>query len=210
MVATAPPGKTPFPTERPCGGAWSLSSTGQKYRMTLLPKKNLKLYFMTVYKDKCYPGWVHFHLLIILHFFFLLMAKEIESRALSSSPERVMGSGPLPDGEAARMLAPEPSCVPLLLPLAGRRGFAFTDACPPLPCSSTQHPNASKSGIRSSDENEMIEAGLSGDFPGGPLVMNLPWHAEAAGSVPGWGTKIPHAVGQQSPNTISAEPICHN
>ena len=129
---------------------------------------------------------------------------------LSSSPERVMGSGPLPDGEAARMLAPEPSCVPLLLPLAGWRGFAFTDACPPLPCSSTQHPNASKSGIRSRDENEMIEAGLSGDFPGGPLVMNLPWHAEAAGSVPGWGTKIPHAVGQQSPNTISAEPICHN
>ena len=90
---------------------------------------------MTVYKDKHNPGWVHFHLLIILHFFFfsLLMAKEMKIRALSSSPKRVMGSGPLPDGEAARMLAPEPSCVSLLLPLAGRRGFAFIDAHPPPP-----------------------------------------------------------------------------
>lgn len=59
------------------------------------------------------------------------MAKEMKIRALSSSPKRVMGSGPLPDGEAARMLAPEPSCVSLLLPLAGRRGFAFIDAHPP-------------------------------------------------------------------------------
>lgn len=61
------------------------------------------------------------------------MAKEVKIRALSSSPKRVMGSRPLPDGEAARMLAPERSCVSLLLPLAGWRGFAFIDAHPPPP-----------------------------------------------------------------------------
>ena len=94
------------------------------------------------------------------------MAKEVKIRALSSSPKRVMGSGPLPDGEAARMLAPERSCVSLLLPLAGWRGFAFIDAHPPPPCSPTQQPEASKSGMRSRDENEPVERGLSGDFPG--------------------------------------------
>ena len=34
------------------------------------------------------------------------------------------------------------------------------------------------------------------DFTGGPVVKNLPSNAGDEGSVPGWGTKIPHAVGQ--------------
>ena len=37
------------------------------------------------------------------------------------------------------------------------------------------------------------------DFSGGPVVKNMPSNAEDAGSTPGLGTKIPHAMGQQSP-----------
>ena len=34
------------------------------------------------------------------------------------------------------------------------------------------------------------------DFPGGPVAKNLPSNAGDAGSIPGRGTKIPHAVEQ--------------
>ena len=37
------------------------------------------------------------------------------------------------------------------------------------------------------------------DFPGGPVVKNLPTYAGDSGSIPGWRTKIPHAAGQLSP-----------
>ena len=37
-----------------------------------------------------------------------------------------------------------------------------------------------------------------GDFPGGPVVKNPPSNEGGAGSIPGWGTKIPHAAGQLS------------
>ena len=36
------------------------------------------------------------------------------------------------------------------------------------------------------------------DFPGGPVVKNLPSNTGDVGSIPGWGTKIPHATGQPS------------
>ena len=36
------------------------------------------------------------------------------------------------------------------------------------------------------------------DFSGGPVVENSPSNAGDAGSIPGWGTKIPHAAGQLS------------
>ena len=39
------------------------------------------------------------------------------------------------------------------------------------------------------------------DFPGGPVVKNLPSNAGNMGSILGRGTKIPHAVGQLSPST---------
>ena len=64
--------------------------------------------------------------------------------------------------------------------------------------------------MRSRDENEQMERGLSGDFPGGLVVMNLPRNAGATGSVPGWGTEIPHAVGQQTPSITTTEPTCRN
>ena len=45
----------------------------------------------------------------------------------------------------------------------------------------------------------------SGDFPGGPVVKNLPYNAGDTGSIPGQGTKIPHAPGQLSPHTTTTE-----
>ena len=40
-------------------------------------------------------------------------------------------------------------------------------------------------------------------FPGGPAVKNLPSNAVYVGSVPGWGTKVPHAVEQVSPRVAT-------
>ena len=37
---------------------------------------------------------------------------------------------------------------------------------------------------------------LSRDFPGGPVVENLPSNAGNVGLIPDGGTRIPHAVGQ--------------
>ena len=49
-----------------------------------------------------------------------------------------------------------------------------------------------------------------GDFPGDPVGKNLPSNAGHAGSIPGQGTKIPHAAGQRSPRATAREPTCHN
>ena len=43
------------------------------------------------------------------------------------------------------------------------------------------------------------------DFPGDLVVKNPPCNAEDAGSIPGWGTKIPHAEGQLSPGVTTRE-----
>ena len=45
------------------------------------------------------------------------------------------------------------------------------------------------------------------DFPGGPVVKNPPSKAGDTGSIPGQGTKIPHAAEQLSPRAL--EPACH-
>ena len=42
------------------------------------------------------------------------------------------------------------------------------------------------------------------DFPGGPVVKNLPSNAGNTGLIPGPGSKIPHATGQQSPCTTAS------
>ena len=57
-----------------------------------------------------------------------------------------------------------------------------------------------------------------GDFPGGPVVKNPPSNAGDVGSIPGRGTKIPHATRQLSPHATTREkpvhhneyPACHN
>ena len=46
-----------------------------------------------------------------------------------------------------------------------------------------------------------------GDFPGGPVVKSLPYNAEVMGLIPGWETKIPHAMGQQSLRATTTEPV---
>ena len=43
------------------------------------------------------------------------------------------------------------------------------------------------------------------DVPGSPVVKSLPSNAGDTGSIPGQGTKIPHAVGQQSPRATTTE-----
>ena len=65
---------------------------------------------------------------------------------------------------------------------------------------------------------------LPGDFPGGPVVKNLPSNAGDTGSILGRGTKIPHAAGatkpvrsralvpqlERSPRTATKDPTCRN
>ena len=41
------------------------------------------------------------------------------------------------------------------------------------------------------------------------MVKNLPSGAGDAGSIPGRGTKIPHAAGQLGLRTTTTEPECH-
>ena len=41
--------------------------------------------------------------------------------------------------------------------------------------------------------------GIGERLPGGPVVKNPPCNAGDAGSTPGWGTKIPHAMEQIIP-----------
>ena len=48
------------------------------------------------------------------------------------------------------------------------------------------------------------------DFPGGPVVKNPPYNAGNAGSIPGQGTKIPHAAGQLSLHATATELTRHN
>ena len=52
------------------------------------------------------------------------------------------------------------------------------------------------------------------DFTGGPVVKNPPCNAGDAGSIPGRGTKVPHAVEQLSLHVTllslrALEPRCH-
>ena len=48
------------------------------------------------------------------------------------------------------------------------------------------------------------------DFPGGPVVKNLPSNAGDTGSIPGLGTRFPHAAGQLSPHATTTELMCLN
>ena len=43
------------------------------------------------------------------------------------------------------------------------------------------------------------------DFPGGPAVGSPPANVRDTGSIPGLGTKTPHAVGQLSLHTATTE-----
>ena len=61
-------------------------------------------------------------------------------------------------------------------------------------------------------EKDTLKIDQVRDFPGGPVVKNLPANAGDTGSSPGLGTKIPHAVGQLSlraTTTEAHEPRAH-
>ena len=47
------------------------------------------------------------------------------------------------------------------------------------------------------------------DFPGSPVVRNLPRDEGDTGLIPGWGTKIPHAT-EQLLSPRAQELACHN
>ena len=47
--------------------------------------------------------------------------------------------------------------------------------------------------------------GHSRDFPGGAVVKNPPYNGGDAGSIPGQGTRIPHAMEQLSPHATTTE-----
>ena len=42
------------------------------------------------------------------------------------------------------------------------------------------------------------------------MVKNPPASAGDWGSMPGWGIRIPHAMGQLSPRVATIEPLQHN
>ena len=48
------------------------------------------------------------------------------------------------------------------------------------------------------------------DFPSGPGVKNPHYNAGDRGSIPGWGTKIPYAMGQPSLSATIGKPACHD
>ena len=63
-------------------------------------------------------------------------------------------------------------------------------------------PGSRKSMCKGPDGEE--KAGLNkivgaGDFPGGPVVKNLPCNAGDMVSITGWETRIPHAMEQLNP-----------
>ena len=47
-------------------------------------------------------------------------------------------------------------------------------------------------------------------FPGGPVVKNSPCNAGDTGSIPGWGTEIPHAGEQLRPGAAATETVGHS
>ena len=48
------------------------------------------------------------------------------------------------------------------------------------------------------------------DFPGGPVVKNPSCNTGDSSSIPGLGTKIPHATGQLSLRATTTEAACLN
>ena len=51
---------------------------------------------------------------------------------------------------------------------------------------------------------------INRDFPGGPVVKNLLCNAMDVDQIPGWETKIPHAVEQLSPRIAIRESVHHS
>ena len=52
--------------------------------------------------------------------------------------------------------------------------------------------------------------GITGDFPGGPVLKNPPYNAGGEALIPGQGTKIPHATEQLDPHVATTELLHHS
>ena len=59
---------------------------------------------------------------------------------------------------------------------------------------------------RTQDRAGFSKTGIR-DFPGGPVVKAPPSKAQGVGSIPGWGTKIPHASRVKNPKHKKTEVI---
>ena len=50
----------------------------------------------------------------------------------------------------------------------------------------------------------------SRDFPGGPVIKNLPSNVGDTGFIPSQRTKVPHDAGELSQVFTTRKPTCHN
>ena len=87
----------------------------------------------------------------------------------------------------------------------------------PVQCSCLENPRdrgarwAAVCGVAQSRTRlKRLSSSSSRDFPGSSVVKNLPCNSEDAGSIPGWETKIPHALEQLSSRTRTTESTHHN
>lgn len=55
------------------------------------------------------------------------------------------------------------------------------------------------------DPGELVRTAVSGDFLADLAVKTQPANAGDAGSIPDWGARIPHALGQLSPGAATRE-----
>ena len=72
-------------------------------------------------------------------------------------------------------------------------------------CSVLSHLGLSRLHVSGSNDPENCQT-RHRYFPGGPVVKNLPCNTGDAGSIPGRGSKIPHAMRQLSLRAITREP----
>ena len=60
---------------------------------------------------------------------------------------------------------------------------------------------------RKRKKKHLDQKGRSRDFPGSPVVKDLPSNAGDLGSIPGLGTRIPHTTGQPSSRATTREAV---
>lgn len=74
-------------------------------------------------------------------------------------------------------------------------------------CQGIYWEGARKKSVRKGEKENIEEEESKVDFPGGAVDKNLLASAGDKGSILGFGTKIPRAVGRLSPRTTPTEPV---
>ena len=62
--------------------------------------------------------------------------------------------------------------------------------------------------MKITEEENVAREEMRKDFPGSPVVKNLPFNAKGAGLIPGQGTNIPHTSRVKNQN-IKREQYCN-